>query len=176
MSDFDKLYNKYFKGEIDGAIEWCYNLYVKDFEDVFKDVLELYDGMDSEFRSISDSELEWIITGLPLELFAVSESLNNMKLGEQVIRLKTKELKSVPESESELSEVEFCEFEILKAIHASAINRVENQITFCKELIMGAKKVWDSRRAAEKANPVSEVALDDLPAYRVDRQPIYGAE
>ena len=48
--------------------------------------------------------------------------------------------------------------------------RVEGEISFCRELIMAAKKIWDGRRDAEGANPIHtdvspEDTYDNLPVY-----------
>ena len=48
---------------------------------------------------------------------------------------------------------------VLKA-YETLVNLVESQISFCRELIMGSKKIWDARRRSESANPVGAVVPD----------------
>ena len=66
------------------------------------------------------------------------------------------------------------EYEVLHAAYVSIVTRVENEQTFAKELIMGAKKVWDSRRSADNSNPVGLV-VPELPEYNPTKSktPIY---
>ena len=120
-----------------------------------------------------------------MELFSVAELLNKLRLQVEVIKLNNKEqiesIKSQMKEEGaqlELTktEIQECinqriasqmlEFEVLLSVHNTVISRVENEQTFSKELIMGAKKVWDSRRSAENSNPVKEV-IPDLPEYDI---------
>lgn len=148
--------------ELNDVDDMYYHLYESRFGDMFNRVQDMYHEMKSESENdihhISDEDLQWIITELPLDLFNISESLNKMILESQVMKLKIKELKSSKDTEDQIMELT-----MIQSIYSSVISRVQNEISFSKELIMGAKKIWDSRVSSEKSNPIGEVT--DLPEY-----------
>ena len=171
--------------DINDVASWCEDFYNKGFSNHFKDTRELYKRMQSASRPISDDELKQILIDLPIALFDASESLSQLKVALEVIKLKAKEeelslakestAKTVSERKDEVA-VQMTDSKILIAAYQSVINRVENEIAFSKELIMGAKKIWDSRRHTENANPVSPVdpnkkSINSLPDYKT---PIFG--
>ena len=164
---------------------YCDELYTANFEEYFSSVRDLYERLKSKSRVISDSELEDILTNLPMNLFVAAEALNRFRLEYEVIKLKNKakkdwltrdlysEVASLDCSVSDKKEYvnrslssAMLEYEILLCAIGSLISRVENEMTFSKELIMSAKKIWDSRRSAETSNPVSPVDSSKLPEYR----------
>lgn len=173
------------------AVEsYIQNLYSEHFESHFSKVRDVYDRMKSEVSPISDSELEYILTVLPMELFFCAESINAIRLNKEVIKLKNKEtqaeLKKVHTSQltaeldksgSKMSTSAFndevknrvsasmVEYELFQTIYDSLISRVESEMSFARELIMGAKKVWDSRRNSENSNPVAPVD-SSRPTYK----------
>lgn len=163
------------------------DLYNKLFASNFSQVQNIYRRMKSNDSPITDEELEYVITMLPLELFEVSEGVNRIRLDLEVAKLKKKG--DIPDIRDQLrSEAEFGRMnktataqyiqdrlpkmtlasDILIAIYSSIISRVERESTFAKELIMGAKKVWDSRRSAEQSSPIGPTDVDDLPDYKPD--------
>lgn len=164
---------------------FCEELYDNMFGESFKRVRDMYQRMQSEVRPISDEELEYILVMFPMELVAVAESLNKLRLDHEVVKLKNRDkLEELRDKlKSEVSSIELTktekqdyinhklsqkmvEYEILLSAYASVITRVENEQSFSRELIMGAKKIWDSRRGAESANPVSPVNIEEeLPEY-----------
>ena len=182
--DIQGIYNQYYKEDMDAMDSWCSNLYNSDFASVFDKVRNIYSKFQSSSTVISDEDLEWIIVSLPMELLYISESLNSLRLKYEVLKLKTKRIQSDIEQKiclecqtldqkiskkdlKELVDFEMIEHRIVMAAFSSVITRVENEITFSKELIMGAKKVWDSRRHGENSNPIGEVNIE-LPEYKVD--------
>lgn len=172
-----------YKEYIEDIETWCneqYNLY---FKECFDSVRKIHKSMESQVRAISDTELEWILTELPMTLFSISESLNKYRLEHEVIKLRKKKIKLELEAKAkQLVEDDFLsksdtkswldaqlsEHDILLAAYSSVISRVESEISFSKELIMGCKKIWDARRKSEASNPVSPVDLRD-----VDKIPDY---
>ena len=145
---------------------WCDMIYQQQFASYFSTMRDLYDKL--KFSTISDSELEWAITSFPLELFKVSEALNSVRLNHEMVKLKNKEKRSKVADKSDM-----LENDILLAAYSSIITRVENEISFSREFIMGAKKVWDARRRAEASNPIGEVVPQtqiDLPNYMPDNK------
>lgn len=170
----------------------CDYLYQQHFQEYLGDVQELYRRIKADRRVITDAELEQILTELPLNLFMVSEGLNSIRLEAEVLKLRNKE-KRIEFSRSYAEQFESVKMsatdrkdaistsvnfdmigsESLLAVYSSVITRVENEISFARELIMSAKKIWDSRRSTERVNPVSEQLPSDdsqpnLPVYRKD--------
>lgn len=172
-----------YKDDINGVADFCEKIYKDSFDSHFSEVHNLYNKMKSKVNPIADSELEYILIMLPMELFTVAEKLNKLRLEQEVIKLKNKEKieelrnRFISEAEylnynktqsaehvSRHLSVAMVEYEVLLAAYDSIITRVTNEQSFAKELIMGAKKVWDSRRGSEASNPVKPIA-GDLPNY-----------
>ncbi len=165
--------------EIHEVTAWVNNMYDRMFSQPFIKVRELYHHMKSEIRVITDSELEWALTELPLELFNVAEILNQLRLEHEVIKLDNKqkrkhiaaELKATGASKTDDIAAEMVEFDIVAAAYDSLISRVENELSYSKEFIMGCKKIWDARRRTESSNPISPVS-PELPDYN-EAQPSF---
>lgn len=172
MIDSDK-----YKPILDDVNITADNLYHIYFEEYLSDVRDLHKRMKSKVQPITDQELEDVLTMLPLNLFSASEALNKLRLEQEVLKLQTKKqkveiLKNIPEkssiSKTDLVASEMADYEVLLAVYTSVISRAESEMSYCKELIMGCKKIWDGRRSAEKSNPVGELNIDTLPEYQKD--------
>ena len=137
-------------------------IYDKYFAPYFKKEIEMHTRFQDTDVPVTDKELEWIITSLPLDLFSVSNALAQFKQHNEIVKLKIKQRKK-QDSEDGLDE----EYKLMNIIYTSVITRVEQEISFSKELIMGAKKVWDARRHSEQSNPISEIN-PELPDYVMD--------
>jgi hypothetical protein len=110
--------------------------------------------------------LEWVLISLPLDLKAASNALAQFKQHNEIVKLKIKQRKNSGDAD-DLDE----EYKLMSIIYSSVITRVEADISFSKELIMGAKKVWDARRKTETAIPIGEVnteVSEELPEYNAD--------
>ena len=163
---------------LDTVNSWYQELYTVKFKKYFKNQIDLYKRMQSDSRSITDSELEIILIDIPLDLFSVAETLNTLKLHSEVLKLsikpKIKELsqnskESTQSKRDQDAEMQVIGDRILIKVYESVIHQVESQITFSKELIMSAKKLWDARRRTEESNPVSSIQLsEDIPEYDID--------
>ena len=168
---------------INDVSNWVEDQYKRNFKDCFDSVRVIQHRMQSQTRTISDSELETILTELPMQLFSISENLNKIRLEAEVIKLRKKQVKADLDqkalqmvSEKEIPkdamkswvDTELAEHDVLLAAYSSLITRVESDISFSKELIMGCKKIWDARRRTEQSNPVGEVVPSDLPKYPVN--------
>lgn len=160
--------------------QWVDHQYDTAFKSCFDAVNEIHKNMQTQSRQITDTELEWTLTELPMQLFSISENLNKLRLDYEVIKLRKKAIKvefdkkaaeMVKDSKLAKSEVkswvdaELVDHDILIAAYNSLITRVESEISFSRELIMGCKKIWDARRKTENVNPVSEVTPETLPKY-----------
>lgn len=155
------------------VLAWCNSIYDSKFRSYFTESRALFERMDSKVRPISDAELEWILIELPLILFSVSEELNSLRLSVEVIKLQNKEQKrlfsSMTKDEREANNADSIldEGELMKLAYAHLIKRVENEVSASRELIMGAKKIWEGRRSTEQSNPVGEVLSpsSNIPDY-----------
>lgn len=161
--------------EIDEVTQWAESEYNKYFAEYFKGQVELYNKLKGTKNQISDNDLEWVLTDLPMDLFAVTEQLSKLKTAQEVIKLHIKEVetKYIKASTAESSETKkkeaaaalTAEDKLLVTVYDSIIDRVTRQMTFSKELIMSAKKIWDARRA--DGIPLPDVITDanKLPEY-----------
>lgn len=145
---------------------WIDEIYENNFAIYFQDQKELIERLNSKYHPIEDDELEKILTNIPLQLFDVSEELSKFKLDIEAIKLKTKQkesefVKLSPEKtqgkKREDAELATTERKLLALAYNAIITRVESEINCTKELIMGAKKIWDARRRNEQVNPVGLV-------------------
>lgn len=169
--------NNLYESEVDSIVADYNSVYDEMFGKYFNDVNQLYRRMQSDKHPISDDELSWVLISLPLMLFDVSEQLNSLKLKCSVIQLKHKQdkIKRIRESSAKTVAAkqddafeQLIDNDIVIAIYQAVVDRVESEISLARELIMGAKKIWDGRRKTEESNPVG---INNLPDYKV---PIYG--
>ena len=163
--------------EVDSVIE---SLYEEVFGELFEKVSELYKRFKSHTQPISDGELEQILTELPLNLFTVAEKLSSMKLRQSVTKLENKRtrrnlLREYNQSDrwDDLSagarrdaisfqiEDDTFDNDIVVMVYDAVIERVESEISFTRELIMGAKKLWDARKA--NVLPTGEIGDKETP-------------
>lgn len=179
-----------YQQDIDAVRRYQNDVYNEMFSAEFSEVKNLSDMIKkSGYRSPSDEVLEIILMDVPLKLFDVAEKLNELELTLQVIKLKLKQkkidLKHGPEAEnmnsSEISEfisVNTIEDELMISIYSKLIERVNSQISYSKELIMSAKKLWDRRKDAEFAMPVTPVDPAAVPYNPNEsrKRPVYGSE
>ena len=167
-----------YKTDIEETLNWCENKYNQLFGADFQGVKNLSKRMQSVSKPITDAELQWILVELPMHLFNASEQLSQFRTALEVVKIRMKEqeaelmkqstAKTVTQKKSE-AEAAQSEAKANCLLYQAVITRVENEISLAKELIMGAKKVWDSRRKTETANPVS--FQDGIPEYKT---PIFG--
>lgn len=163
--------------DLDAVNAWCSDLYDSTFSIHFVDARHLFERLKSRDAPITDDELNQILIDLPLNLFDVSEKLNSLRLNQEVVKLKNRQkeadlVKASTESTAtkrqESASLQMISDKLLITAYSTVISRVEGEISFCRELIMGAKKIWDARRRTEQVNPVNEVTVDaspNLPAY-----------
>lgn len=149
----------------DALVDQIYNRY---FAAYFRELNESFLRFRDADTPINDKELEWIITALPLKLFSVSNSLAQFKQHNEIVKLKIKQRSKNKDADPDgLDE----EYKLMTIIYSSVITRVEQEISFAKELIMGAKKVWDARRSSEDSPIGSTVTQPDLPDYKLGDTP-----
>lgn len=162
--------------DINEVNEWIEQEYSKYFASYFKGTVELYNRLKSNSDPITDSELEWILTDLPLELFSVTEQLSKLKTAQEVIKINIKKkerdyIASADGTQTQKKEeaaVLVAEDKLLVDAYENIAERVSRQMTFSKELIMSAKKIWDARRADGTLLPQVNTAKEaELPEYDV---------
>lgn len=164
-----------------GLDEWSDEIYGSMFKPYFETQKELSGKLKDTFKPITDEDLEMILTDIPLKLFDVAESLNKFKLKIQVIKLNIKEKESqAAKNSKENSEAKrkeeaylaVLEDKLLLEAYESIVDRVDREISWSRELIMSAKKIWDGRKSTYSVHPVSEHNskddVENLPAYKAD--------
>lgn len=162
MSDISKAVAE-LKEDFESANNLVDELYHKYFARFFQKESEMFDRFRDADVPINDTELEWILISLPLELKMAANSLAQFKQYNEIVKLRMKQRKSAGVDDSDGLDAEF---KLMNIIYTSVITRVELEISFSKELIMGAKKVWDARRSGETP-PIGETNTD-LPEYKLD--------
>lgn len=169
--------------DMKGVENWCNELYESRFSTYFQEIRTLYNTLSDKQEQISDTILEQILTDIPLSLFTVSERLNTLRTNCEVGKLKMREhealvrqtlfdeyTKDCGYSKSDIPAMvrdSVINDQIVIVALNGVINRVENEISFSRELIMSAKKIWDRRKNTENVNPVGPVVPEyfDLPDY-----------
>lgn len=140
----------------DSLVDEIYNKY---FAERFKRISDLEVAFRNTDTPITDEQLEQIITAVPMDLYMISSNLAQFKQHHEIVKLTNKQRKK-----SKLEEDIDVEYQLMAIVYNSVIDRVESQISFTKELIMGAKKIWDARRRTDNANPIKDTYVD-LPDY-----------
>ena len=149
----------------DALVDQIYNRY---FASYFKKLNESFLRFRDSDTPITDNELEWILTSLPLKLFSVSNALAQFKQHNEIVKLKIKQRSKKKNDDPDgLDE----EYKLMSIIYSSVITRVEQEISFAKELIMGSKKVWDARRSGEQMPVGTVVPEPELPEYSIGDNP-----
>lgn len=162
---------KVYEDDVDAVQQWCDQIYAETFESYFVKQRELYTRLNSTLTPITDTELESILIDVPLMLFNVSEKIAAFNLRTEVIKMRLKERSAEAEAAAEGSQsarkeaaaLQLISDQILITACTNVIQRVDREISFSRELIMGAKKIWDARRRTDSANPISEVEKPDVP-------------
>lgn len=146
----------------DNLVDEIYNKY---FSRYFSRESEMYMKFRDADNPITDKELEWILISLPLDLKMAANSLAQFKQHNEIVKMKIKQRKSAKNDNADGLDDEF---KLMNIIYTSVITRVELEVSFSKELIMGAKKVWDARRSSDSA-PIGEVVIKEpeLPEYKM---------
>ena len=157
MSDITRAL-EVLKEDFEAADNLVADIYEKYFSRFFSGEHQMYDRFHDADVIINDKELEWILISLPLEMNAAANALTQFKQHNEIVKLKIKQRKSAKVDDADgLDE----EFKLMSIVYTSVITRVEMELSFSKELIMGAKKIWDARRNGETP-PVGEIG--DIPA------------
>lgn len=173
MANLDTL-QKSFLDELGDTGQWCQDQYNSLFAKYFEGVPELYKNITSKSRKMTDDEVEWVLTTLPLQLMAVSEQLSQYKLNLECLKLYIKkreatvisnsDTKTVTERKQEAS-LDVMEYQVLSKAYSCVVSRVENEINFARELVMSAKKIWDSRKKVYEANPINPTDFESYSYY-----------
>lgn len=174
MLNLQEVENSY-SDDLSSTVQWCDEIYESNFSKFFKEQRELFSRLKSKSRPITDTELEWILTEVPMNLFDVSEVLNTFQMKQEVIKLQSKQKESeLIRSSTEPSDSKrreeasskLLEDKVLLLAYSNVISRVEKEMSYSRELIMSAKKIWDGRRTTEHSNPVGDVDPgQNLPDY-----------
>lgn len=168
---------KLYADDIESVRKWCDDFYEKYFSEHLSGFRDAFNRLKKSGNKITDDELETLLITLPIRLFDASEVLSGTKIALSTVRIgiKQKESKIITKckesgnsaaASKEMAANSVLDDQILVYAYDSIINRVESEISFCREIIMSAKKIWDARRRTESANPVSPV--ESLPDFVPD--------
>ena len=153
--------------DLSAVDSWCDEIYQKNFSKYFSDQRSLFDRLRSKSHPITDQELEWILTQVPVNLFDASEKLSKLQTYQEVLKLNVKKRENECR-QTESNNDETFEDKVLLLAYNSILTRVEKEMSYSRELIMSAKKIWDSRRRTDSSNAVSEMrSVDKLPDYSI---------
>lgn len=150
------------KDDFNSADKLVDEIYSKYFATYFKRTFEFSEVFADKQNPITDDQLEDIIVGLPLDLIQVSASLSQFKQHHEIVKLTIKQRKKIKSDLVDNDDLN-TEYALMAIVYSAVITRVESQISFSKELVMSAKKVWDARRHSEDAIPIRGYV--DLPDY-----------
>ena len=171
--DLFEVESRHFE-DLNAVDNWCNEIYQDNFSRYFSDQRSLFDRLRSKSHPITDEELEWILTQVPVNLFDVSEKLSKLQTYQEVLKLNVRK-KENESKRKEYTDGDLFEDKVLLLAYSSILIRVEKEMSYSRELIMSAKKIWDSRRRTESSNAVSEMrSVDKLPDYSIlDKNKLY---
>lgn len=154
--------------EIGSIEEWCDSIYDSDFYGYFKDVHDLYKKVEKGTMEDDSDTIEMILTELPIRMVEVSAILSKYQLREECMKLRIKQIesdvmkesiaKTVTAKKDEASNATI-EDKLLLSAYCSLIKRVEDEISFTRELIMSTKKILGYNAKIEQANPIAPTEL-----------------
>lgn len=137
------------------------------FSEYFSSVHILKDRLYSEKRPITDSELEEVLTNLPLNLFLVAEKMEQLKLRVAIVNKYIKDRSYEFEHSPDVTKKDIphllSEEKFKVDMYTIIIERAQSEVSIAKELIMACKKLWDARRKIEESNPVQPPKQNSLP-------------
>ena len=83
LKEIETLYNS----DLKDMIDWCDEMYQSIFSKYFNGQRDMFVRMKSEERPITDDELEWILTKVPMNLFDAAEHLATVTTKQEIIKL-----------------------------------------------------------------------------------------
>lgn len=155
--DLDEI-NASYSDSLDDVDKWIKEEYESNFGEYFSELTSFYEKLNETNKPITDRELEHIMSSIPLKLFSAAEALNSVKAKVEVLKINNKTLrkKIMLESEAKTKQAKEDEAdvavsygEILVKLYSTLIDRVERQMSYSRELIMSAKKIWTARKEEE---------------------------
>ncbi len=131
-------------------------IYQKNFKVQFQKIYELIDKFRNDSKKVSTEELEYLLMELPLDMFDVSSKIEMVQGLSEVAAYQAKTAKAQNNDDKYKLDV------IAKRLDA-LVERIQRESSAARELVMSAKKLWDSRQAETKSNPIKEIS--NLPDY-----------
>ena len=167
MNIDNSLWSKYLD-TVQDVSDICEKIYKNNFDQFSKTNQSLYAKLYNRTTPISTEDLEHIIIDLPLCLIDVSEQVSKLQVSLDSIKLRLKKPTTDVDDGVKINTIDDeIEYKLLSAVLSSVIERVNREISFSRELIMGAKKLWDSRKASESVSPIEPVSQPvKLPDYK----------
>lgn len=143
---------------------FCREVYDNIFSQYFVNVKRLQQRLSDKLKPITDDELSEILTMCPLNMISVSSELNVLRRNVEVLKLKSKNTKlelslgTETDSSEYVKRTHMLENDLLICLYESIIKQVEGEMSYVRELIMSAKKIWDANRKSEDVVPISPVS------------------
>lgn len=160
---------------------WGEEQYDQYFSQYFKLQRSLKDKINKGGKDLSDADLKSVLTELPIDMIEAASALSEFKTNQEVIKIRVKDAKT--QRTKELSTSSYTKAEIkdmvdsevsgemlLITVYSNIIERVEREMSYSRELIMGCKKIWDARRRSEEPL-LGAVDSSQLPEYQFDSKP-----
>lgn len=149
---------KEYQDQLDDVDTWIKEEYNENFEQYFKNIKELYSRLSSTSKPVTDKELEEILSSVPLQLFSAAEALNFFKAKLEVLKMNVKSQREEAMRDNTLktqadrkhyADVAVYSGELLIKVYSTIVERVEREMSYSRELIMSAKKIWTARKEEE---------------------------
>ena len=161
------------KDEFNDMKNWAEELYNSQFSCYFENQRNIQLRMDNSETAITNEELEIVLVDVPMALIEVAEKVNDYRLRIESIKLSIKSKQALELESSPEAKIKILEDKLLIAAYESVLSRVDKQISYSKELIMGCKKIWDGRQHQLNSMPVgmqagtsnSQDIYDSLPEW-----------
>lgn len=156
---------KEYEESLSDVDRWIKEEYDSNFAEYFKDVEMYYNKLASTSKPITDKQLEQMMSNIPLQLFSAAEALNVFKAKVEVLKIDIKTKKkeilatsgsSTKQGKEDEAEVVTASGQMLVKVYETIIERVERQMSYSRELIMSAKKIWTARKEEESSAKMIE--------------------
>ena len=150
-----------YQADTASAEKWLSETYKRIFGTYFEQSDKLYDAIHTgNVSNFSDEDLSNILSVIPLDLLVAAEALSSVKVRTAFFKQQLKEYKHDSRDATDISELE-----LLIHCYTALEELVSTKMSFSRELIMTAKKLWDARQEGANAMPVAERDYSNLPEY-----------
>lgn len=174
------------KEDMEDVYSLSKEIYDREFSEKFNLQRELLKKLNDKTIPITDADLTSILFDLPLYLFELAEILNKYRLDLEVLKANIKHKKAdiiknssekTATAKNEEASIALIDDNLLVSIYSSVITRVENEMSYTRELIMSSKKIYAARQITPPIGEVDgnenistnseDLSTDSLPEYKI---------